>query len=285
MDTSENRIPNEFSFPVRIGLDYNSPMPFYAQVKEDLIRRIEHGECQAGEQMPAEQEMCKVYGVSRTVIRQALRELEYQGMIIRRKGKGTFVARPKITESIVGKLTGFYQDMSERGYQPISQVLKHAVVKGTSKITDILNINDGEKVIEIERLRFIGEEPLVLVTTYIPYHLCAGIESMDLTRVSLYEVLQDKYGLEIVRGRRVMEAVASTQREALLLQIEEGAPLMLIDSVSYLQDGTPVEYYHALHRGDHSRFEVELLRGRDSGQTSISSVFDGFIQIGYGTKS
>lgn len=259
-------------------------MPFYAQVKEDLKRRIEQGECQAGEQMPAEQEMCKVYGVSRTVIRQALRELEYQGLILRRKGKGTFVSRPKIMESIVGKLTGFYQDMAERGYEPVSQVIKQAVVKGDAKVSELLKIDDGERVFEIERLRFIGEEPLVLVTTYLPYHLCAGIESMDLTRISLYEILHEKYGLEIVRGQRVMEAVASTKREALLLQVEEGAPLMLIDSVSYLQDGTPVEYYHALHRGDHSRFEVELIRPTENSASPITSAFDGFIHVGYGTK-
>ncbi len=248
------------------------------------MRRIEQGECQSGEQMPAEQEMCKVYGVSRTVIRQALRELEYQGLILRRKGKGTFVSRPKIMESIIGKLKGFYQDMSERGYEPVSQVIKKAVVKGDTKVNDLLKIDVSEKVFEIERLRFIGEEPLVLVTTYIPYHLCAGIESMDLTRASLYEILQEKYGLEIVRGQRVMEAVASTKREADLLQVEEGAPLMLIDSVSYLQDGTPVEYFHALHRGDHSRFEVELIRPSENGNPASPANFDGFIHIGYGTK-
>lgn len=261
-------MPNEMSFPPRVNLDYNSPMPFYAQVKEDLIRRIEQCECQPGEQMPAEQEMCKVYGVSRTVIRQALRDLEYQGMIIRRKGKGTFVSRPKIMESIIGKLTGFYQDMAERGYEPVSQVIKQAVVRAAGKVMGFLDIAEGESVFEIERLRFIGDEPLVLVTTYIPYRLCAGIESVELTHLSLYEVLQERYGLEIVRGRRVMEAVASTKREAMLLQVDEGAPLMLIDSVSYLQDGTPVEYYHALHRGDHSRFEVELIRTHDMIQSS-----------------
>ncbi|MGL4651454.1 MAG: UTRA domain-containing protein, partial [Caldilineaceae bacterium] len=82
------------------------------------------------------------------------------------------------------------------------------------------------------------------------------------TRQSLY-ALMEKYGIVITRGRRAFEAVAATQREAELLHVERGAPLMLLDSVSCTEDGTPIEYYHALHRGDRSRFEAELLRVRD----------------------
>ena len=83
----------------------------------------------------------------------------------------------------------------------------------------------------------------------------------------MYRFIEEECNLFISRGQRVIEAVAANENEAQLLQVSEGAPLVLINSVSYLSDGTPVEYYHAIHRGDRSRFEVELLRVREHGKT------------------
>jgi GntR family transcriptional regulator len=128
-----------------------------------------------------------------------------------------------------------------------------------------LGLEPGTSVIVIERLRFVQGEPIVLVTTYLPYALCPKVLDEDLSRQSLYALLEQEYGLVIARGRRTLEAVPANEYEAPLLQVEKGAPLVLLDSVSYLDDGTPIEYYHALHRGDRSRFEVELIRIREQG--------------------
>lgn len=101
------------------------------------------------------------------------------------------------------------------------------------------------------------------MTTYLPYHLCPQLLQTDLTRQSLYAFLEHTCGLIIVRGRRTLEAVLAQGYEARLLKVPAGAPLIALDSISYLNDGTPIEYYHAYHRGDRSRFEVELLRVRE----------------------
>jgi len=113
-------------------------------------------------------------------------------------------------------------------------------------------------------LRFINEEPIQLVTTYIPYEICPALASIDLTNCSLYEYLEKEYEIFITKGRRFIEAVLANDFEAELLGIERGAPLLMLDSISYSDDGIPIEYYHALHRGDRSRFEVELVRSRES---------------------
>jgi len=243
-----------------VTVDHNSPVPYYAQVKEALRGRIERGEWKSGDQLPGEAELCTVFDVSRTVIRQALTELVYEGLIVRSKGKGTFVAEPKIMEGLAQKLTGFYQDMADRGNPPVSIVLKQQLVPVSAKIAGELQLDPGTPVIEIERLRFVRDEPMVLVTTILPYARCTAVLQADLTQQSLYGFMEKQCGLVITRGRRTMEAVPASQREAELLQIRVGAPLMLLDSVSYLEDGTPIEYYHALHRGDRSRFEAELIR-------------------------
>ncbi len=241
------------------SVDHSSPLPFYAQVKEALRTQIEQGEWKPGEQLPGELELCDLFDVSRTVIRQALTELAYDGLIVKHKGKGTFVAAPKITEALVQKLTGFYQDMSERGTPPVSRILKQERVPASVKLAQALRLEPGEPVIELERLRFVQEEPIALVTTFLPYARCAEILQIDLRRQSLYAVMEQVCGIVIARGQRTMEAVAANQREAELLEIDPGSPLMLIDSVSFEADGTPVEYYHALHRGDRSRFVAEVV--------------------------
>jgi GntR family transcriptional regulator len=245
------------------AINLNSPVPYYAQVKEVLKESIGHGQLKPGNQLPGETDLCAIFSVSRTVIRQALDELEYEGLISRRKGKGTFVAEPKIVEGLAQKLTGFFQDMSERGYPPTSRILKQVQAPALPRVAGYLGLPPGQTVVEIERLRFVQNEPLVLVTTYLPYPLCKELLDLDLSNQSLYALLEQRLGLVIARGHRFLEAVAASPYEAGFLQVEVGAPLMLLDSVSYLEDGTPLEYYHALHRGDRSRFEAELIRVRE----------------------
>ncbi len=241
-------------------INFESHIPYYIQLIDLLKDQINAKVWLAGMQIPGEQDLCENYGISRTVVRQALREMELEGVITRRKGKGTFVAEPKISEGLIQKLTGFYQDMIERGLKPVTRVLHQEVKPVTEKVAQYLEIPPGTQIIDIQRLRFINDEPIQLVTTYVPYDVCPSLALVDLTNRSLYEFLEKECNIFIARGRRYIEAVIANETEAMILGIERGAPLLMLDSVSYSQDGRPVEYYHALHRGDRSRFEVELLR-------------------------
>jgi GntR family transcriptional regulator len=250
---------------IDVAIDRSSYLPLYAQVMDAIQSYIEQGPGEPGEQLPGEPELCRMFDVSRTVIRQALRELEQEGLILRLKGKGTFVAEPKIQESLVAELTGFFQDMQARGHAPVSRVLRQEIVAAPRRIAGLLQLKIGAPIIQIDRVRYVEGEPIVLVSTYLPYELCPGLLKIDLTQASLYAYLEEQYGIVIARGRRTLEAVAATEEEAHLLGVQAGDPLVLIDSVSYLAGGTPIEYYHALHRGDRSRFEVELVRVREHG--------------------
>jgi GntR family transcriptional regulator len=249
--------------PMKESINFESHIPYYLQLIDILKEKVQQVEWAPGDQIPGEQDLCEHYQVSRTVVRQALRELEYEGVITRQKGKGTFISRPKISEGLVQKLTGFYQDMVERGLKPGSKVLHQNVNPSTEKVARFLNIKPGEKVIDIQRLRYINDEPIQLVTTYIPFEICPGLAIVDLTNRSLYEYLEKECGIFIAKGQRYIEAVLANEHEAALLGIERGAPLLMLDSVSFSEDGRPIEYYHALHRGDRSRFEVELVRLRE----------------------
>ncbi|MBL8132288.1 MAG: GntR family transcriptional regulator [Anaerolineae bacterium] len=245
-------------------IDFDSPIPYYIQVKDVIRGRIRDGTWSPGDRLPSEAEMCDLFTVSRTVVRQALQDLIHEGLIKRRKGKGSFVAAGKISEQLVQKLTGFYQDMVEQGLQPVTQVLKQHVVAASPVVAGYLKLEPGTPVIEVERVRSVQNVPIVVVTTYLPYNLCPNLVTDDLNNQSLYALLENRYQITITRGRRTIQAVLAEGQEAKLLEVSKGAPLFRLDSISYLSDGTAVEYYFAYHRGDRSQFEVELIRTREA---------------------
>ncbi len=253
-----SQIPNQ-------PIDRNSYIPFYIQVIDSLSEYIENNKLPPGHQLPGEADLCDAFDVSRTVIRQALQELEYRGLILREKGRGTFVAKPKIREGLFQELTGFYQDMVAKGHQPRSDVLKQAKVSASKKVAAYLNLKPGDPVIHIDRLRYVNHEPIVLVTTYLPYDICPELLDVDLKNQSLYAYLENEHELFVASGKRFLEAVVANQLEAVLLQVDVGSPLLLLNSVSYLSDGRPMEYFHAVHRGDRSKFETELVRVTEPG--------------------
>ena len=253
--------------PLRV--DRASPIPLHIQVKQALKDRIVRRTLKPGDLVPGDLELCEQFGVSRTTVRQGLSELAHEGWVVRERGRGTFVAPPKLTERAVERLSGFFDDMVLLGYPPVSHVLRQLARAADEQVAARLNLKPGDLIVEIERLRFVEDEPVVLTTTYLPHALAPGLETADLTRRSLYEYLGTECGLRLARGRRTIEAVAADARQARLLRIRKGAPLVFLQSISYLGDGRPIEYYLALHRGDRSRFEVELMQ--DSGQHELSN--------------
>jgi GntR family transcriptional regulator len=256
---------------LRTNIDRASPLPYYVQLKATLIEGIESGRWKPGDRIPSEPELCEMFGVSRTVVRQALKDMTYQGLVTREKGRGTFVAEPKISSgSLVHSLVGFYEDMAERGQAPVTQVLEQVIEPASTRLMTALRIEETAPVIKLVRLRFVEDEPIVLVTSYLPYDLCPKLVQADLSDRSLYAFLKAEYGLSVASGRRRIEAVAAGETEARWLQVEEGSPLLKLDSVSYLGDGTPLEYFHGVFRGDRSRFEVEI--DRTLGLTSRSDI-------------
>jgi len=102
---------------------------------------------------------------------------------------------PKICEGLVQKLTGFYQETVERGLKPGTQIFHQNIISSNVKIAHFLNIRSGEKVIDIQRLRFINDEPIQLVTTYIPFDVCPSLASVDLSNRSLYDYLEKECGI------------------------------------------------------------------------------------------
>jgi GntR family transcriptional regulator, N-acetylglucosamine utilization regulator len=248
-------------------IDRASPLPFYYQLKQILLADLRERQLQPGDRLPGDHELCTTYDVSRTVVRQALSELETEGVIERVKGRGTFVAPERTSETLVQSLTGLYEDVAARGSQLRSEVRRQEVVPADEQLAQQLALCDGAPVLLIERLRFVDEEPWVLTTTHLPYDLAPGLLQEDLREQSLYALLEGKYGVRLSHGRRSVEAGVARGELAKDLAVKVGSPLLVLRSISYAAD-RPAEAFVAYHRGDRSRFEVTLSRHR-AGETAL----------------
>lgn len=237
-----------------------SPIPYHYQLRELLRDEITSGRWDVGERLPSEHEICETFELSRTTVREALDALVSEGLLRREKGRGTFVADPKIMEHWLDVPDSFTDAMEKQGYRVETKVLNLSVIPAPQKVKQELRLTTNEPVIVLDRLRSILNEPILVVTSYLPHKLCPELVHDDFTKNSLYRLLREKYNIIIHSAKRSMEAVAANELEANLLHIKIGAPLMLIESSAYLEDGTPVEYFKARHRGDRTRFQMESFK-------------------------
>lgn len=264
----------------KLRIDRRNGVPYYYQLKKFIIDEIESGVWKSGENMIPETRICDLFDISRTVVRQTIQELVNEGYLVKEKAKGTYISEPKINENLVQSLMGFYEDMTARGFKVTNDILMQKKLPATDKIAKQLNIEVGEPVIVIRRLRKINGEPIVLDKTHMPYKICPGLLKENLLNKSLYEYIEHEYGLKIDRGRRYIEAAKASEEEAKLLKVKKGLPLLYIESIGYLKDGTPIEYYNALHRGDRIRLVTELKRLKsfnEIGSIPPDSIYSGIL--------
>ncbi|PVE98515.1 GntR family transcriptional regulator [Microbacterium sp. TPD7012] len=238
-------------------IDRHSAAPMYDQLRQLIIDGIARDGLQPGDPLPGEHRLCERYGISRTVVRQALAQLEHEGLVERVKGKGTFVSRPRTSESLVHTLVGLYDDVERRGGHVHSDVLRHERTTADEEVALALEIPVGSPVVALERLRHVDGEPWSLSTTWMPDAVGAVTLDADLTEASLYRLLADN-GVVATHGVRSAEATVATHEQAQLLGVSAGSALLRLRSVSRSADGAPMEYFIAYHRGDRSRFEFQL---------------------------
>jgi len=192
-----------------------------------------------------------------------------EGLLYRVKGKGTYVARRKLEEKFIQRSDGFFREMTSRGYKVNSRVLEQRIAIPPPHVRAALHLEAGDLTIKIDRLRSIDDEILLFVQTYIPERLCPALVDVDLSNCSLYGLLRERYNLVVASGTRTVEAVGAQAALGRLLQVEKGAPLLKIESTSYLADNTPLEYYEAWHRGQRSKFEIEVVISSRDGVAPI----------------
>ncbi len=236
-------------------LEKTSPLPLYFQLQERLRVAIETGEIKPGAQIPSEGELCRRYGVSHATVKQALGNLVNQQLLYRVRGKGTFVAEPRVQKG-PRKLQSFTEEMQELGFLVSSHVLEARVVPANAGVADKLGMYEGEPATLIRRLRLASDRVIALQAAYLPAARCPDLVDEDLSG-SLYERLR-RYGLRPVQAHETYSAVALGQTEAELLDMVVGSPALRCERVSRSADGKAIEYVQSVMRGDLYEGNVEL---------------------------
>lgn len=247
-------------------------VPYYEQLKRLIMQEIEAKGLQPGDLLPSESQLCERHQVSRTVVRQAVSDLVAEGLLIRLRGKGTFVARPKLREQFMESTVGFFEDLTSQGHKVISRVLALAFVDCTPHVAEILGLPRDSPVIELVRLRSVNNEIIALTKSYLnstDQELLEELKATDLANTSLYQFLEKRWNLRIESGHRSIEAITATGMLCRLLDIESGNPLLFIESEGRDANGKTIEFFQAWHRADRSKIEMNVIRGSGNKYTEI----------------
>ncbi len=234
-------------------IDKKSPIPIYYQLKNIVKDDIESGALKPGTALPSEREYSERFGISRMTVRQALKELENEGLVVRERGRGSFVARPKIEQK---DIMSFTQMVREMGMEPSAQVI---ALKRTAigKLHEKFTLDEREGMFSLTRLRCAGNVPVAVETDYIPESYVPGIDSKDLTG-SLYELLKDEYGMEIISSRSSFEAVMSDHYLERILSMEGHMPLLKVESINMADK--PVFYETSFYRSEVFKYIVNIYK-------------------------
>jgi GntR family transcriptional regulator len=207
-------------------------------------------------------------------VRQALGQLEREGLLTVRSGVGTFVAEPKLTYDAVN-LLGFTEAMLGQKTVLSSKVLSQKIVSPSLQIRHALKVSSHQEVIEIKRIRLIDKIPMAIETNYLPAPRFAGLETMNLSEASLYGILEDLYNVKPYVAEQSIEASTASNFEQKHLKITKEVSVLHIEGTSFDQNHQPVEFFKSWFRGD--RFKVSVISQRQSQQipkTSLSLVLD-----------
>jgi GntR family transcriptional regulator len=233
----------------------SSPLPLYHQVEVDMKQRIESGEWRRGEQIPTEAELCTIYGASRVTIREAVRRLTEDGLLVRRRGSGTFVREARITAGARG-LTSFTEEMAALGMHGESRILRVAVQTAPS-VSGKLGLDPDAELITIRRLRLAGGTPMGIQCAYLPADRFPGLEQIDLGAGSLYGMLADRYGVVLAEAEETFEVAPIRAGDARLLQVAAGSCGFHVERLTFDERGA-FEYVTSIMRGDRYRVRIGL---------------------------
>ena len=238
-----------------------SEMPLYTQLIGIIKRSITSGEAGVGQLLPSEAELCAAYGVSRNTVRQAIGALEEDGFVVRKRGKGTFVADPATRRKSVQY--SFTTEISQMGKTPSSTLVNFDVMPASQRIREIMDLSADEKVYCFTRVRNVDGKPLIVETSYYPQYIYPNLTREMLQTHSFYSLLYH-VGVVPFSAEDSYEAVLLGDREAALLQCRSGAPAFFHTRCTTGENGRIYEYTTSYMRADRMKLSVDFQKGSTS---------------------
>ena len=235
-------------------------MPMYSRIREALRERILDGTYGAHQQLPTEGDLTQAFKVSRITVRQALSDLQKEGLLFKIRGKGSFVAKPKAFQDLA-RLQGFGEAMHRHGYETYNKLIALRYVRAPKAVAAALGLRGAPSVCELRRVRFLNRAPISLDVSYVPRELGERLEKEDLATRDLFAIMENDYGIALGDADLSVEATTADQSLGRLLEIEEGSPILRIERLTRTAAGAPLDFEYLYYRGDAFQYRLRVERG------------------------
>ncbi|HSV80260.1 MAG TPA: GntR family transcriptional regulator [Ramlibacter sp.] len=237
----------------------SSVLPLYAQIKEALRAKIIDGTYSAHARLPSESEMIRAFGVSRITVRQALNDLQKEGLLFKVHGKGTYVSKPKVAQELT-HLQGFGEAMNRLGHETFSQVQTFEQVVGVAEICARLLLPPGAPLLEMRRIRYLDREPISVDHSYLPASIGARLSQASLRDRDLFSLLENELGHRLHSADVEIDATLATPELARNLRVANKAPVLRIERLTYATESRPLVYEHLHYRADKFKYKLKITR-------------------------
>lgn len=228
----------------------------YGQIRDDILFKIKNNIYKVGDQLPTNLELCDIYGVSRITVSRALNELENDGYIEKKQGKGCYVKFREINQSI-STFYSFTEEVTKMGYVPSAIFISLKKELPTNEVAAALNLNKSDRVYVIKRLRLADDIIVAKDHSIIPEKFIPNFEKKMLAGGSLYEALENNYGFRPNHSEETIEAINISKDDAQKMQIEEGSPVLLIKRISFYNE-IKVEFNYRIVNTKKFKYSMSL---------------------------
>lgn len=237
------------------GYQMSLNVPIYIQIHDKIKEDIEKGVWSIGDRLPSERKLALSFNVSRMTLRQAIQTLSDEGILERKIGSGTYIARKKVQEKMTGT-TSFTDIMLEQNRIPSSKTISYFVTNPSSSELEKLNLNEETSILRMERIRYADEIPICFEVASIPYFLVEGYSKSEITQ-SLYKTLEEKGKNKIGHANQTISAMLASEQIADYLEIKRGEAVLRLRQISYFENGKPFEYVRTQYVGNRFEFYLE----------------------------
>lgn len=264
-ESADMTLPSDTHDAAALGgvlpINRNDPLPLHHQVRAYLLGCIERGELQPGQQLVQEREYAARFGISLAPVRQAILDLVKEGYLYRVRGRGTFVREAKVEEKIT-ILSSFTESLRAKGLRAEMRIIGSRLEPAPEGMRKYI-AQPNQPVLSLRRVAMVDGEAIALLSAFVPSELVPGLEAVNLEGRSLYQTLEERYGIVLARAETAIEVVRCRLEEAALLGISQGTPMMLAEGATYDVSDRFIEFSRVLYRADRFRFTLESFRRDD----------------------
>lgn len=237
----------------------SSTIPLYTQIKEALRAKIMDGTYVAYQRLPSEREMIDAFGVSRITVRQAMNDLQKEGLLFKVHGKGTFVAMPNVSQELT-HLQGFGEAMRLLGHETHSEVFGLSTVTGSSLACAKLGIDDGSAVTEIKRVRYLNRDPVSIDYSWVRHDLGSRLTEKNLREKDLFSLLENELRQPLHSADVEIDATSANAEIASYLKVTPGAPILRIERLTYAAADKPLVFEYLHYRAETFKYKMKVMR-------------------------